>query len=108
MNPEWRRSDDPGGSAHGAASHGRPGADETRLPPGMGALQDAAREAIGATRALLDAAEALVDDPDMAERMSAVVRAATAASRATRSSESSREREADDEGDDGVQSIPVD
>ena len=54
-------------------------------PPGVDALQAAAREAIDATRALLDVAEALVNDPEMVERFGSVVRAATgAAARAAR------------------------
>lgn len=90
----------------------RSGEDEAHLPPGVGALQAAAREAIQATRALLDAAEALVDDPEMAERMGSVVRAAAgAATRAARAAEPARGRDHrpddDDDDGDGVQRIPV-
>ncbi|HYI61802.1 MAG TPA: hypothetical protein VEW93_08370 [Acidimicrobiales bacterium] len=76
----------------------------------MDALQAAAREAIHATRALLDAAEALVDDPEMVERMGSIVRAATgAATRAARSAAGGTgpgRDEGPDDGD-GVQRIPV-
>ena len=87
---------------------------DTRPPPGVDALQAAAREAIDATRALLDVAEALVNDPEMAERFGSVVRAATgAAARAARAagsptgSDTARGSERPDDGDDGVQRIPV-
>lgn len=88
----------------------RSGRDDERLPPGVGALQGAAREAIEATRALLDAAEALVDDPETVERMTSVVRAATGA--AARAAEAGRAGTRnhdgdDDDGEDGVQRIPV-
>lgn len=91
---------------------GRPGdrSKEERPPPGVDALQAAAREAIHATRALLDAAEALVDDPEMVERMGSIVRAATgAATRAARSAAGGTgpgRDEGPDDGD-GVQRIPV-
>ena len=86
---------------------------DTRPPPGVDALQAAAREAIVATRALLDVAEALVNDPEMVERLGSVVRAASgAAARAARAAGSptgSEARGADrpEDGDDGVQRIPV-
>lgn len=82
--------------------------DEGR-PPGVDALQAAAREAIDATRALLDVAEALVNDPEMVERFGSVVRAATgAAARAARAAGTDRSPGTDgpDDGD-GVQRIPV-
>ena len=92
--------------------HGGPrrsGEDEARLPPGVDALQAAAREAIDATRALLDVAEDMVNDPEMADRFGAMVRAATGAvTRAARSAgrvDTSRDDDPDD--GDGVQSIPV-
>ena len=54
-------------------------------PPGVEALQAAAREAIDATRALLDVAEAMVDDPDVADRLGSIVRTVgSAAARAAR------------------------
>ena len=86
---------------------------DTRPPPGVDALQAAAREAIDATRALLDVAEALVNDPEMVERFGSVVRAATgAAARAARAAGSPTASGAPrgdrpDDGDDGVQRIPV-
>lgn len=84
---------------------------EERPPPGVDALQAAAREAILATRALLDVAEALVDDPEMAQRMGSIVRAATgAATRAARAAGGSGPGPGRDEGPDdgdGVQRIPV-
>ena len=104
--------DDTPGGADGAdpqegATHDR--SDQGR-PPGFDALQAAAREAIDATRALLDVAEALVNDPEMVERFGSVVRAATgAAARAARAAgtEHSRADEGPDDDGDGVQRIPV-
>ena len=86
---------------------------DMRPPPGVDALQAAAREAIVATRALLDVAEALVNDPEMVERFGSVVRAASgAAARAARAagstpSDATRGADRPDDGDDGVQRIPV-
>ena len=83
-------------------------------PPGFEALQAAAREAIDATRALLDVAEALVDDPDVAERMGSIVRSVTsAAARAARGAgghDRPSERGDDDPDDDdgGVEHISID
>lgn len=99
---------DPTADPQEGGSEDRSRGDE-RLPPGVDALQSAAREAIAATRALLDVAEAMVDDPDLAERMSSIVRAASgAASRAARAAGASGARRDDgpDDGD-GVQRIPV-
>lgn len=79
-------------------------------PPGFDALQAAAREAIDATRALLDVAEALVNDPEMVERFGSVVRAATgAAARAARAAGTDRgpANDGPDDDGDGVQRIPV-
>ena len=78
---------------------------DTRPPPGVDALQAAAREAIDATRALLDVAEAMVNDPEMVERFGSVVRAARAAGSPTASGAPRGDRP--DDGDDGVQRIPV-
>jgi hypothetical protein len=78
--------------------------------PGVDALQAAAREAIDATRALLDVAEALVNDPEMADRLGSVVRAASgAAARAARAAGTDRSVATDgpDDDGDGVQRIPV-
>lgn len=110
MTGQGSADDETPGDAQQPPSGGRSGRDDERLPPGVGALQAAAREAIEATRALLDAAEALVDDPETVERMSSVVRAATgAAARAAEAGRAgSRTRDDDDDdGDDGVQRIPV-
>ena len=82
------------------------------LPPGVDALQAAAREAISATRALLDVAEAMVNDPEMVERFGSVVRAASgAAARAARSAAAGAATrpptDGPDDEDGGVQRIPV-
>jgi hypothetical protein len=83
-------------------------------PPGIEALQAAAREAIEATRALLDVAEAMVDDPDVAERLGSIVRTVgSAAARAARTAGAAAGRDTrgegpDDEDDDGgVEHISV-
>lgn len=82
-----------------------------RLPPGVDALQAAAREVIHATRALLDVAEALVDDPEMVDRMGSMARAAgSAAARAARAAGgpgTGGERDGGPDDSDGVQRIPV-
>ncbi len=83
---------------------------EQGRPPGVDALQAAAREAIDATRALLDVAEALVNDPEMVERLGSVVRAASGAgARAARAAGTDRGAagEGPDDDGDGVQRIPV-
>lgn len=60
-------------------------------PPGFEVLQNAAREAIDATRALLDVAEAMVEDPEVAERIGSIVRSVTtAATRAARTAAAGR------------------
>jgi len=90
------------GGAHDRSDQGR--------PLGADALQAAAREAIDATRALLDVAEALVNDPEMVDRFGSVVRAATgAAARAARTAGADRSDagEGPDDDGDGVQRIPV-
>jgi hypothetical protein len=101
---------DPGPDPQDGPPGGRSKGNE-RLPPGVDALQAAAREAIVATRALLDVAEALVDDPEMVERMGAIVRAAAgAATRAARSAGGTGSGPKGDDGPDdgdGVQRIPV-
>ena len=75
-------------------------------PPGVDALQAAAREAIEATRALLDVAEAMVDDPDVAERLGSIVRSVgSVAARAARTAGAAAGRDSrghgSDEDDDG-------
>jgi hypothetical protein len=65
----WWSSDRPGdaGSAGGQASSAGHGPDlDPRLQAGLDHLQRAAREVIAASRALLDVAEELVDDPKAA------------------------------------------
>lgn len=76
-------------------------------PPGAEALQAAAQEAIDATRALLDVAEALVNDPDTARRIGSLVDAARTT--ITRAATASDRTERDDDGPDdgGVQRIPL-
>jgi len=78
------------------------------------AIQDAARQAIDLTRALIDVAEALVNDPEVAQRLESVVRTvsetASRTTQATQSPRSSWPRPApgqDPDDGDGVQSIPV-
>jgi hypothetical protein len=118
MTPAGRhRAEGPDDRGHDAdvdeaAPFGAP-EDEQQVPPGVETLQAAAREAINATRALLDVAEAFVNDPEMAERIGSVVRAATgAAARAARSAgaagaASRHHDDSDDDGPDGVEHIPV-
>ncbi len=48
---------------------GTGGADDPRVQAGVEHLQRAAREVIAASRALLDVAEDLVDDPDAARQV---------------------------------------
>lgn len=79
-------------------------------PPGVDALQAAAREAIDATRALLDVAEAMVEDPDVAERLGSIVRSVSAAAaRAARTAGSATGRDGGsggpDDGDDDVDGV---
>lgn len=50
-----------------------PGRDDPRVAAGIEHLQRAAREVIAASRALLDAAEDLVDQPDGISRLAGVV-----------------------------------
>lgn len=80
---------------------------EGRPPPGVDALQAAAQEAIDATRALLDVAEALVNDPETARRIGSLVDAARTT--ITRAATASDRTERDDDGPDdgGVQRIPL-
>ncbi len=82
-------------------------------PPGVDALQAAAREAIDATRALLDVAEAMVEDPDVAERLGSIVRSVSAAAaRAARTASTAAGRDGgsggpDDDDGDGLEHISV-
>lgn len=79
-----------------------------RAAPGRDALQAAAQEMIDATRALLDAAEAVVQDPEMAERLGRVVRSASAAAARAARTPGPTSREEGDDGDGGLERIPVD
>lgn len=65
---EW--GGDPGGDRD---ERSRPGLDDPRVAAGIEHLQRAAREVIAASRALLDAAEDLVDQPDGITRLAGVV-----------------------------------
>ncbi|MCU1354422.1 MAG: hypothetical protein JWM05_3631 [Acidimicrobiales bacterium] len=97
--------DDDDDDRHGAADH----AADPRLQEGLDHLQRAAREMIAATRALLDVAEELVDDPRAVGSIVAGFGSlAKAASRATMGwSGSAGHGRADDDGDPGVQRIPI-
>lgn len=85
--------------------------DDPRVQAGVEHLQRAAREAIAATRALLDVAEDLVDDPgSLRDLMGVVGTFGAAAARAARGSGHHAEwedGEDDDDDDTGVQRIPV-
>jgi len=83
------------------------GADDPRVQAGMEHLQRAAREVIAASRALLDVAEELVDDPRSASGLADLL--GGFASRMGRPVDvAGRERDdADDDGEPPVQRIPV-
>lgn len=96
--------------------HG-PGLDDPRVVAGIEHLQRAAREVIAASRALLDAAEDLVDQPDGLSRLAGVVadlgdlagrtvRAATGGAGPARGGSGSDGAEGPDD-DPPVQRIPV-
>lgn len=99
-------SDEPVDEPQVGGGTGRSG-DDGRQPLGADALQAAAQEAIDATRALLDVAEALVNDPDTAKRIGSLVDAArTAVARAaTATDRTDPDRDHPDDG--GVQHIPL-
>lgn len=85
--------------------------DDPRVQSGVDHLQRAAREAIAATRALLDVADDLVDDPgslrDLLGMVSSLGGAATrAASRSSGHGAWGGDHDDDDEGP-SVQRIPV-
>lgn len=66
--------DDWGGDgSRGRGERAAPGLDDPRVAAGVEHLQRAAREVIAASRALLDAAEDLVDQPDGITRLAGVV-----------------------------------
>lgn len=85
--------------------------DDPRVQAGIDHLQRAAREAIAATRALLDVAEDLVDDPGSLRDLLGVVSAlGGAATRAASRSDGHGAWGGDEDGDDegpSVQRIPV-
>lgn len=79
--------------------------DDPRVQAGMEHLQRAAREAIAAGRALLDAAEDLVDDP---RAVAGVLETLTSLVERGRSAAAGGAADADDDDDGGtVQRIPV-
>jgi len=77
---------------------------DPRLLAGVEHLQRAAKEAIAATRALLDVAEELVDDPRAVRGVLGALGTVTSA--ASSLAERGRNRGPDDD-DPGVQRIPV-
>jgi hypothetical protein len=76
---------------------------EDAVGRGVEALQAAAAEAISAARAVLDVAEELLTDPRTATAVSNLI--GSMARGATRTRPAARDE--DDDGDDGVQRIPV-
>ena len=110
---DWDRDWDDWGPDPGADA-GTPGADP-RVAAGLEHLQRAAREVIAASRALLDAAEDLVERPDGMSRLAGVVAdlgdlagrtVRAAAADATRGQRHSPDDPDDHEGG-AVQRIPV-
>ena len=110
---DWDRDWDDWGPDPGADA-GTPGADP-RVAAGLEHLQRAAREVIAASRALLDAAEDLVERPDGMSRLAGVVAdrgdlagrtVRAAAADATRGQRHSPDDPDDPEGG-AVQRIPV-
>lgn len=85
--------------------------DDPRVQAGVDHLQRAAREAIAATRALLDVAEDLVDDPgSLRDLLGMVGSFGAAAAQAARGAggHAAWDDDADDDADDPpVQRIPV-
>lgn len=81
---------------------------DPRVQAGIDHLQRAAREVIAASRALLDVAEELVDDPRTAAGVVDLVRGmAGSAGAPARRAPSSGEGGADDDDGPAVQRIPV-
>jgi hypothetical protein len=99
---DWSDPDEPDGADGGAVV----GGDEVdpRLQAGVEHLQRAAKEAIAATRALLDVAEELVDDPRAVRGVLGAL--GTVAGAAGSIVGRGRGRGPDDD-DPGVQRIPV-
>ncbi|WP_426572557.1 hypothetical protein [Aquihabitans sp. McL0605] len=79
--------------------------DDPRVQSGLEHLQRAAHEVIAATRALLDVAEELVDDPKAAAGIADLL--GSVAGRRPRSSGTAPHRPDDDDGEPPVQRIPV-
>ncbi|MEJ7817775.1 MAG: hypothetical protein WKF49_03775 [Thermoleophilaceae bacterium] len=111
------RFDDPDGPGRDELAddqHGRRDLldDDPRLQAGLDHLQGAAREMIAATRALLDVAEDLVEDPRSVARLVGLLGSvgdlATRAARSTTWVRPRSSRDGDDDDDDPpVQRIPV-
>jgi hypothetical protein len=76
------------------------GAPDDAVTKGIEALQSAAAEAIAAARAVLDVAEDLVTDPRTAAAVSNLIGSIGRSAPRPR-------RDDDDDGEDGVQRIPV-
>lgn len=76
---------------------------DVRMADGIEHLQRAARELIAASRAVLDVAEQLVDDPDTIGRVGAAIGSLT-----TRARQANGWDEDGDPGDGPVERIPVD
>jgi len=96
---DWSEPEDAGGTASGEDLEVDP-----RLQAGVEHLQRAAKEAIAATRALLDVAEELVDDPRAVRGVLGAL--GTVAGAASGLAGRGRDRGPDDD-DPGVQRIPV-
>jgi hypothetical protein len=91
-----------------------PDGPDPRLQDGVEHLQRAAREVIAASRALLDVAEELVDDPhavgSLVTGLGSLAKAAGRATMGWTASAPSTDRahdDGDDDGDHGVQRIPI-
>ncbi|HEX2575645.1 MAG TPA: hypothetical protein VHK88_04800 [Aquihabitans sp.] len=86
-------------------------ADDPRVQAGLEHLQRAAHEVIAASRALLDVAEGLVDDPRSAQRLAGLLGGvgdlAGLVGRRPGPGRSASPDHGDDEGDPPVQRIPV-
>ncbi len=79
--------------------------DDPRVQAGLDHLQRAAREMIAASRALLDVAEELVEDPKAAAGIVDLL--GSVANRRPRAAASERSDDAGDDDDPPVQRIPV-
>lgn len=98
-------SSEPGAGAEG---NGDGATTDDTAAKGIEALQRAAQEAIAAARAMLDVADELVRDPNAAGAvLGALTSVARAAARMSPGRHDERGDEDDDDGDGGVQRIPV-